>query len=93
MPNNEGENLDKQQEIPKERILINVDGQEKWVFAYTIGNAAKYLGKSDKGMRDIIDRLKKEGHPMQLYKPQIGRGTLILEDDLKSLVRAVPIDD
>lgn len=82
-----------QQEIPKERILIEVDGQEQWAFAYTIANAAKFLGFTDKGFRNILDKHKKEGHPVPLYKPQIGRGTLILEDTLKDLQRAVPVDD
>lgn len=90
----EKENLKKQQqEVPKERILIDAEGEERWTYAYTIGNAAKFVGISDKGMRDIIERLKKEGRPVQLYKPQIGRGLMILESDLKSLMKAVPVDD
>jgi hypothetical protein len=91
MPKHE-EGQDEQQ-IPKERILIEVDGQEKWVFAYSISNAARFLGYTDKGLRNIIERHKNEGHPIQLYKPQIGRGTLILEETLKDLQRAVPTDD
>lgn len=81
------------QEIPKERILIEIDGEEKWAYAYTIRNAAQFLGYTDKGMRNLIDRHKAEGHPVPLYKPQIGRGLLILEDTLKDLQRAVPVDD
>lgn len=92
MPKQENQD-EQQQEIPKERILIEVDGKEQWRFAYTISNAAKFLGFTDKGLRNAIERHRKEGHPIPLYKPQIGRGTLILEDTLKDLQRAVPIED
>ena len=91
MPKQHEESQDEQ--IPKTRILIEIDGEEKWVFAYTIANAAKFLGFTDKGFRNIIDRQKKEGHPIQLYKPQIGGGLLILENTLKDLQRAQPVED
>lgn len=81
-------NEDQGQEIPKERILIEVGGEEKWVFAYTISNAAKFLGFTDKGFRNILAKSKEDGKPIPTYKPQIGRGTLVLEETLKDLRRA-----
>lgn len=77
-----------QDELQPERLLIEINGEERWVNAYTLGNAAKKVGRSYKGFQGIVERNK-----VQLWKPQIGKGTYILEEDLKNLMRALPIKD
>lgn len=91
MPNEE-ENQD-QGILQPEKLLIEVDGSEKWVEAYNLSNAAKFLNRSLRGLTLIIENQKKLGNPVQLWKPQIGRGTYILVDDLKELMRARPVED
>jgi hypothetical protein len=86
-------NEEEVQELKPEKLLIEVDGAEKWVDAYNLSNAAKFIGRSLPGLNVIIENQKKAGKPVQLWKPQIGRGTYILVEDLKDLMRARPIED
>jgi hypothetical protein len=97
MPRPNEESLELQEEaqdaLQPEKLLIEVDGKDTWVNAYTLGNAAKLVGKTYKGFQKILERQEKEGRKVQLYKPQIGKGTYILEDALKDLMRARPVED
>lgn len=89
MPNEE----ENQDILQPEKLLIEVDGSEQWVDAYNLSNAAKFLGRSLRGLTLIIENQKKAGRPVPLWKPQIGRGTYIRVEDLKDLMRARPVED
>lgn len=89
MPNEE----ENQDTLQPEKLLIEVDGQEQWIDAYNLSNAARFIGKTPRGLTLIIENQKKAGKPVQLWKPQIGRGTYIRVEDLKDLMRARPVED
>jgi hypothetical protein len=85
--------MSNEEELKPEKLLIEVDGQEQWVEAYNLSNAAKFIGRTLNGLNKIIENQKKAGRPIQLWKPQIGRGTYIRVEDLKELMRARPVED
>lgn len=80
------------QELKPEKILIEVDGQRKWVNAYNLTSAAKFIGRTLNGLNKIIENQRNAGKPVDLWKPQIGRGTYILVDDLEELMIARKVE-
>lgn len=80
-----------EEDTKPERLLIEVDGEDTWVEAYSLSQAAKKIGRTYQSLLDVLARRRKEGRAPTLYKPEIGRGQYILDEDLKDLMRARPI--